>query len=127
MSTGQVYPAEIAGIKPGKVGTPGQLQGLLYNDCLLGTLQANTDHGVFGTLNVPFDGESMELAKFGDVHAGAASIRCTISDAGVQEYSVEILKVYPRSRSVCRDLVIKVRPRSAQCHRRHRAGHVSEL
>ena len=48
----------------------------------------------------------MGMAK--DVHVGDAVIRSTVSGNAVQEYSVEILKIYPSSRSDGRNLLLKV-------------------
>ncbi len=108
MYRGNAYPAEIAGVKVGRSGDPGQLKGMLDNSQLLGTLEKNTAKGVFGTLNVPCQGKPIPVAEYGDVHAGPATIRSTVSKEGTREYSVEILKIYPRSRSNCRNLVLKI-------------------
>ncbi len=108
MVKGNAYPAQIAGVKMGKSGNPGQLKGILTNDRLLGTLEKNTVQGVFGTLDVPFDGKPIPVAEYDDVHPGEAKIRSTVTNKGIQEYSVEILKIYPRSRSDCRNLVLKI-------------------
>ena len=48
------------------------------------------------------------MAKFSDVHTGQAVIRSTIAGEDVQEYSVEILKIYPEERRDYRNFLLKV-------------------
>jgi stage IV sporulation protein B len=48
------------------------------------------------------------VADFEDVHTGDATIRSTVSADTVQEYSVEILRIYAPDRSDGRNFLIKV-------------------
>ena len=50
----------------------------------------------------------MPVAATGEITTGAATILSTVDDTGVHEYSVEILKIYPRSRENGRNLLLKV-------------------
>ena len=50
----------------------------------------------------------MPLADYDEVHTGPAVIRSTVSGNTVQEYSVEIIKIYPQDRSDCRNFLIRV-------------------
>ena len=50
----------------------------------------------------------MEVASYSDLHTGPATIRSTVTDGEPQDYSVEILKIYPQSRSDGRNLLLKV-------------------
>ncbi|MBP3674366.1 MAG: PDZ domain-containing protein [Oscillospiraceae bacterium] len=108
MTRGNAYPATVVAVQKGKAGQPGQLKGALENRQLLGTLSGNTSQGVFGTAPDAWEGEPMEVASFSDIHTGAATIRSTVTDGEPQDYSVEILKIYPRSRSDGRNLLLKV-------------------
>ena len=53
ISKGNLYRADIFGIKKGKRGEPGELQGIVYygTSDRLGTVDCNTDIGIYGTLN----------------------------------------------------------------------------
>ena len=53
ISKGNLYRADIFGIKKGKRGEPGELQGMVYygTSDRLGTVDCNTDIGIYGTLN----------------------------------------------------------------------------
>ena len=108
MARGNVYPATVIAVQKGKTGQPGQLKGALESGQLLGTLSGNTSQGVFGTAPDAWQGEPMEVASYSDIHIGPATIRSTVTDGEPQDYSVEILKIYPQSRSDGRNLLLKV-------------------
>ena len=108
MAQGNAYPATIASVQKGKSGTPGQLKGALSSSQVLGTLSGNTAQGVFGTAVKGFSGDPMEIAAAEEVRAGAAIIRSTVSGDTPREYSVEILKIYPKDRSDCRNLLLRI-------------------
>ena len=108
MKKGLAYPASVVSVQKGKAGTPGQLKGALTSDRLLGTLSRNTSRGVFGLTSVPFDGEALEAASSSQVQTGPATIRSTVAGNEPRDYSVEILKIYPESRTDGRNLLIKV-------------------
>ena len=108
MTRGSAYPATVVSVQKGKAGQPGQLKGALENHHLLGSLSGNTSQGVFGTASDGWEGESMEVAAYSDIHTGAATIRSTVTNGEPQDYSVEILKIYPKSRSDGRNLLLKV-------------------
>ncbi len=106
MLSGRAYRANVASVVPGKAGKPGQLRGNVYGDQPVGTLVQNTAQGVFGTAQAPFSGKTLETAPFETVKTGKATILSTVSGDSVQEYSVEILKIYPRGK--LRNLMIRV-------------------
>ena len=108
MSQGRIYAARVATVKRGKIGQPGQLYGAMQSPQVLGSLQSNTNQGVFGTAQTPFQGTSLPCATAQEVKTGNAVIRSTVSGTEVQEYSVKILKVYPKSQTNGRNLLIKV-------------------
>ena len=102
MKAGQVYDAAVAAVKKGAVGTPGQLLGTLQ-DKQLGVLEKNTRQGVFGKLSGK--GEALPV---GQAKTGQATIRSTVQGDTMQEYSVEILKIYPNTGGKTRNLLLKV-------------------
>ena len=108
MISGTVYKARVAGVIRGRSGKPGQLQGVVSGADRIGTLMENTVQGVFGKAPEGFSGERIEVADKGEIHTGAAVIRSTVSGTAVRDYSVEILKIYPKSNSTGRNLMLKV-------------------
>ena len=108
LSEGSIYEARISSVVPGKQGKPGLLKGNTGEDMKIGQLYRNTPQGVFGKTRTDFKGQVLPVASFQEIHTGPASIRSTVSDGGPQEYSVEILKIYPQDREDCRNFLLKV-------------------
>ena len=106
MTDGSAYDAAIATVKKGRCGDPGQLKGNAGRE--IGPLLHNTPQGVFGISRSGWPGEGIPVANYEELHNGSASIRSTVSGDGPQEYSVEILKIYPADRSDGRNFLIKV-------------------
>lgn len=110
LESGSILPATVAGVEKGAAGTPGQLKGVFDTKTTLGLLSANTAGGVFGTMTNGkwAQGVPVEVAQRNEVKAGSATILTNISGERVDEYQVEIVKVFPESESDCRDYLIKV-------------------
>ena len=108
MTEGKVYPATVASVQKGKAGAPGQLKGVLSNDTLLGSVTVNAQQGVFGTARDAWKGEAIPTAAWEDVRTGQAHIRSTVTDGKPRDYSVEILKIYSKTRANGRNFLIRV-------------------
>ena len=108
MSRGSAYPAKIVSVQKGKSGAPGQLKGALNQEVLLGQLTGNTGCGVFGIAPEAWHGEAIPVAESEEVRPGSAVIRSTVSDGQPEDYSVEIIKLYPENRADGRNMLIKV-------------------
>ena len=105
---GNAYDASILQVRKGKSGKPGQLMGTMNTAKILGSLGKNTQQGVFGSSQADFTGDLLETASASQIHTGSATIRSTVDENGVQEYSVKILKIYPKGRSGGRNMLIQV-------------------
>ena len=108
MAAGTVYEASVISVKQGRSGEPGQLRGAVDAKKPLGLLKNNTGRGVFGVADVGWQGSALPVAASEEIHTGKATILSTVSGDGVQEYSVEILKIYPKTKDSDRNLVIRV-------------------
>ena len=108
VQTGSVYDAHVFSVKKGKIGTPGQLLGTLTDTQSLGTVEKNTNQGVFGKLDSAQADTPLPVAKPDEVKTGSATIRSTVNGTNLQEYSVEILKIYPNTDLRTRNMLIKV-------------------
>ena len=108
MTAGDVHPAEVVSVDRGQTGRPGQLRGSLDGDVRLGTIARNTVQGVFGTIHGNFDGVAIPVGASHCVTTGPATIRSTVDGSGPREYSVEILKIYPKDRPDGRNLLLRV-------------------
>lgn len=108
MHEGWVYSAGVAAVKKGQAGEPGQLYGTIEAPNPIARLQSNTQQGVFGLCEKGWDGKAIPVAASSEIREGDAVIRSTVSGEGVREYSVKILKIYPKSRGGGRNLLLKV-------------------
>ena len=109
LQSGAITPASVASVAKGMDGRPGELRGTFTAGEDLGTLFANTQQGVFGYLDDPgaFAGDPVPVAKQEEVHTGQATILSNVSGTQVEEYTVEILKVFDDSTDT-RDLMLRV-------------------
>lgn len=109
LQAGSIVPSSVAGVVKGMNGRPGELRGCFSSTTDLGTLFANTERGVFGHLidKSAVTGDPVPVAKPDEVHTGEATILANVSGDEVQEYSVEILKLYPEATDT-RDLMLRV-------------------
>ena len=113
MDVGTVYPASVFSVKPGKIGAPGQLMGSITGQEAIGVLQKNTRQGIFGKIT-PICAEPLPVADKDEIQTGAATIYSTVSGSTLQEYSVEILKIYPHG-SDTRNMLIKITDPALLC------------
>lgn len=108
MTRGYAYEASLNSVKKGAPGEPGQLRGTADGADVIATLRKNTPQGVFGVRKPGWKGEGLPVAFYEEVHEGEACIRCTVSGSEPQEYSVEILKIYPETREDGRNFLLRV-------------------
>ncbi len=105
INSGSVYEANVFSVKKGACGAPGQLLGQLAKVNSIGTVEKNTTQGVFGKLTKK---DYEEPLPTGQAAVGNAVIRSTVGAEGLQEYSVEILKIYPNSGDRTRNMLLRV-------------------
>ncbi len=108
MQTGSAFRASVVSVKKGACGTPGQLKGCAEAGNICGTLLRNTPQGLFGIYQGHLGGNAVPAADYSEIHTGGAKIRSTVSGDSVQEYSVEILRIYPEDRADGRNFLLKV-------------------
>ena len=108
LTGGNAYTARVLSVRKGLSGEPGQLMGTIASQVPIGSLSKNTARGVFGTASQPFEGQRMEVAEADRIKTGAAVIRSTVNGQAVREYSVEILKIYPKNKLSGRNLLLRV-------------------
>ena len=108
MRRGSAYEATVQSVQRGKSGVPGQLKGCAASPTPIGTLLKNTPQGVFGKCESGWQGDAIPVAACHEIRTGKATIRSTVAGNAVREYSVEILKIYPKDRSDCRNLLLKI-------------------
>ena len=108
LKSGNVYEAKVASVRKGRSGEPGQLMGALTSQNPIGQIRRNTVQGVFGPCQLPFTAQALPVGTSDEVKTGSATILSTVSGQTPQEYSVEILKVYPATRQNGRNMLLRV-------------------
>ena len=109
-SSGSILPSTVKAVKKGEVGSAGELRGDFDLTTDLGDLYANTDGGIFGTLeNSSFTSlrAAVPVAENAEVKSGKATILSNVEGNDVREYNVEITRLFPNG-SDPRDLLITV-------------------
>lgn len=91
LAGGSITEAEIVSVTPGTPGQPGELNGCADMGRVLGSIEGNTDHGIYGKANKPLGSGSLEI---GQIDTGSASIVSTVSGRQAEEYEVEINRLY---------------------------------
>lgn len=107
---GKIVAACISGIEQGQRGNPGEKIGTFSGpEDILGTIERNTRFGLFGKLDGPLASHpDMPVALAHQVHPGSATILTVVQGSEIQEFTVEIVRVYPQSRPRDKGLVLKV-------------------
>ena len=91
VSQGSICDAQILSIKPGASGTPGELNGCSDLGKVLGSIEQNTDCGIFGE---GYSALGTRKLESGQLATGPATIVSTISGRYTGEYAVEVNRVY---------------------------------
>ena len=113
MSEGRIYDTQIVNIEKGKKGSPGGMEGMIvYSDySVLGTIDKNTDIGVYGTVKdvdaLADNQTAIPVCNKRAVEIGPATLRCCVDDE-VKEYDIEITKINYFSLARNKAFVIKV-------------------
>ncbi|MBQ9142732.1 MAG: SpoIVB peptidase [Lachnospiraceae bacterium] len=110
---GTLYQTEIIAIKKGKVGTPGEMTGMIVyeEDRILGDIDYNGTEGIFGSCNEDAlklcTTESLPIGLKQDIKKGPAQIYCTLNGE-TKYYEIEITGVQLDNDNVNRGIEILV-------------------
>ena len=106
---GDIVKAYIAGIIKGERGNPGELKGYFSDYNSIGTLSANTNTGIYGTLNSsPINNEKVAVAMKQQVKTGNAKILTTISGETPDYYDIEITNVNYNENCPTKNMIITI-------------------
>ena len=106
--SGDIVPVTISGVTKGVKGTPGELRGYFTDDTAEGSLSANVETGVYGSMKAPVQGETVKIAMKQDVKTGPARVYATIDGNKPQYFDIEIEKIDYRDGIESKNLVICV-------------------
>lgn len=113
ISSGEFVTTKILNVVKGKSGTPGRIQGTIENQKNIGTIYKNTRFGIYGkienlsSLNIDTSKE-MELALRDEIKLGKAKIRCSLENGKIEEYEIEIEKIYKENNYDNKSMLIRI-------------------
>ena len=91
LSEGSITEAEVVSVKPGAAGLPGELNGCADLGRVLGSIERNTEHGIYGHLSAAAPGR---LVETGEIRTGPATILATVDGRETKEYRVQVSRIY---------------------------------
>ena len=114
IDSGEVVTSKVLSIKKGEQGLPGEIRGTILNQKAIGSVYKNTQFGIYGTLNnlssLNIDtSNAVYVAKRSEIEEGEASILCSLEDNVVEEYAVNIEKIYLNNNSDNKSMLIRVK------------------
>ena len=113
IASGEFITTRILNITKGESGNPGKIQGTVENQKNIGTIDKNSKFGIYGTvenlssLNIDTSKE-MEVALRDEIQIGKATILCSLDNKNVQEYEIEIEKIYKENNYDNKSMQIRV-------------------
>ncbi|MBE7031823.1 MAG: SpoIVB peptidase [Ruminococcaceae bacterium] len=111
VGSGDVLSATIVSVDKGEKGVPGELNGIFSDSgSAIGKIRQNCEFGIFGFLDssFAFDAEPLPIANRNEIKTGKAFIRANIEGSKVEQFSIEITKILPKSISSQKNMIIKV-------------------
>lgn len=110
IKVGSMLYSVVDSVQRGEVGEPGALQGT-FVDKVVGTIDKNTQSGIFGTLigeDIYTSQPAIPIAAPSEVKLGEAEILSNVEGDKVQTYSVQIVKTYPENDEYGRGMMLRV-------------------
>lgn len=108
---GSVMESRVTDVKKGAAGAPGELVGDYNLREDYGTLSANTESGIFGQTEAAlpqFEKSAVPIAARNEIKTGPAVILSNIEGDHVEEYQIEITKIYPEESGETKNMLIRV-------------------
>ena len=113
IASGEFVSANILNIKKGENGNPGKIQGTIEEQDTIGNIDKNTPFGIYGKMknisNLNIDkSKEMEVALRDEIKLGKATILCSLDNRKVEEYEIEIKKIYKENNYNNKSMEIKI-------------------
>ena len=113
ISSGEFVTTKILNVVKGQNGNPEKIQGTVDNQKTIGTIYKNTEFGIYGKVNdltsINIDkSKEMKMALRNEIKPGKATIMCSLENGKVDEYEIEIEKVYRENNFNNKSMLLKV-------------------
>lgn len=97
---GELVTSRVISIQKGKTESPGEIKGTILNQQKIGTVNKNTQFGIYGSLenltSLNIDtSNTIQVASRDEISLGEAKILCSLDSSNKSdEYSIDIEKIY---------------------------------
>ena len=113
IANGEFITTKVVSVTKGTDGVPGKMQGTVNKQQNIGQIYKNTNFGIYGTVSnlsaLNIDGsKEMEVALREEIQTGPAVILNSLDGEKVEEYNIEIQKVYTNNDYDNKSMLIKV-------------------
>ncbi|MBP5651484.1 MAG: SpoIVB peptidase [Clostridia bacterium] len=109
---GDIYEANVIGVKKGQMGSPGELLGIFNTTNSQGNVDKNTNFGVFGSVTQDNTlSENKQTTNIGGrltVKPGKAQILSTIDGYNIEAFDIEIIKTNFQNLAEEKSMVLRV-------------------
>ena len=93
-SGGEIYRADVTGVVMGERGEPGELCGGASSASPIGSIEENTDRGIFGISRIPLGTlPAIPVAAESEIRLGGATILSTVGAGGARPYEAVITRI----------------------------------
>lgn len=113
IASGEFVTTKILNVIKGESGNPGRIQGTVDNQKNIGTVYKNTKFGIYGkvdnisSLNIN-NSKEMDVALRDEIKTGKATIMCSLENGKIDEYEIEIEKIYKQNNYNNKSMLIKI-------------------
>lgn len=111
ISRGSILAATVVSVQKGEKGVAGELSGVFKNsEEPLGKITLNCETGIYGTADPQICPQSKEMpvASREETKIGSAVVLANVEGGRVEEYAVEIIKIFPKVANSNKGMIIKV-------------------
>lgn len=113
IAKGELVTTNILSIAKGEKGKPGEIRGSIEGGKEVGDVYRNTGFGIYGKVTneqyLEIDhSKAMEVALREEIKQGKATILCDLQNGKIEEYEIEIQKLYLNNNSNNKSMLIKV-------------------
>ena len=113
VGNGEFITTKVLSIIKGENGTPGKIQGSINDQSQIGTITKNSGFGIYGKITDiskvnTNSGNLMDVALRKEIQLGKATMLCSLDGKNVEEYEIEIEKIYLNNDYDNKSMLIKV-------------------
>jgi len=112
IENGRILKSKVISIQKAKKSAPGEIIGI-FNDKngVYGIIEKNTSYGIYGFIDpkkINKQGKTIPIGLGSHVKEGKAKILTTINDNKIEEFSIEIQKVFRQNNADSKSMIIKI-------------------